>query len=61
MEIYQIFLIIVIISVIVSIGLYISQVIENNNYRANFAKINNCTYNIENECIDASGKPVIRE
>jgi hypothetical protein len=56
MEIYQIVLIIVIISVIVSIGLYINQVMVNNSIRADFEKTNNCKFDEQGDCINSSGK-----
>lgn len=56
MEIYQIILIVVVISILLGLILYISQEIENSNYRANWAKTHNCTYNEKGECIDAIGK-----
>lgn len=53
---FQIILIIVIISIIVSIGLYINQVMVNNGIRADFEKDNNCKFNEQDDCINASGK-----
>jgi hypothetical protein len=58
MEISQIVLIIVIISIVLSLILYVKQEIENSNYRAAHEKIGNCKYNNESECIDSTGKAV---
>jgi hypothetical protein len=58
MEIYQIILIVVVISIVLSLGLYIKQEIENSNYRGAHEKIGNCKYNDERQCIDATGKTV---
>lgn len=58
MEIYQIILIVVIISIVLSLILYIKQEIENSNFRAAHEKIGNCKYNDERQCIDSSGKAV---
>lgn len=56
MEVYQIVLIIIIISIISSIILYIRQAMINSSIRAQFEKDNNCKFNEKDECLNSSGK-----
>ena len=58
MEIYQIVLIVFVISIVLSIILYSRSEMENSNYRAAHEKIGNCKYNNESECVDSTGKAV---
>ena len=56
MESFQIISIMVIISIIISIGVYMYDAMINNQIRADFEKDNKCKFDDKGDCINASGK-----
>ena len=56
MEIYQIVLIVFVISIVLSIILYVRQSMINSSIRAEFEQVNQCKFNEKEECINSSGK-----